>query len=57
LHFEFPLTAKEKTFSVTEQEIERPKKGQKDYYSGKKTTHHCLVDIPIGVRGIYSAWL
>ena len=25
---------------VTEQPIERPKRGQKDYYSGKKTTHH-----------------
>ena len=25
---------------VTEQEIERPKKGQKEYYSGKKKAYH-----------------
>ena len=30
---------KDIVIDVCEQQIERPKKGQKDYYSGKKTTY------------------
>ena len=33
-------TIKDIVIDVSEQLVERPKKGHKKYYSGKKTTHH-----------------
>jgi hypothetical protein len=37
---------------VTEQPIERPKKGQKDYYSGKKKCHTLKTELRINQEGI-----
>ena len=36
---------------ATEQPIERPKKGQKPYYSGKKKCHTLKTEIRINVKG------
>ena len=48
------LTQEEVTsliIDVTEQPIERPKKGQKDYYSGKKKQHTLKTEIRIDQNG------
>lgn len=36
---------------ATEQPIERPKRGQKPYYSGKKKCHTLKTEIPVNLKG------